>query len=109
MKKLFFYILITSVLVSCIKQKDCDCGFSGTWQYLEQPYSTNVNGAEKKVVAVISETNYTTELKIIGNVPKQFTTLLPIRVNFCVDAVEGMGHKTGGHGIYKLKCIETIN
>ena len=105
MKKHHLILLFLSLfgLISCVKQKDCACGYTGTWQYLEEPYFR----VERKIVAIITDHNYESAygLYITGAVPKQFTSLSPIRISFCVDRVsDNRGIILG----YKLQCLEKV-
>jgi hypothetical protein len=105
---LLLLILHNLGLASCVKQKNCDCGTTGTWHYLEEPYYLNItSGAKKKIVAHIDDTY--TKIKVTGNVPKELKTFSPIAVNFCADNIGGTKHRHGGPGVYTLKCIEPIN
>lgn len=105
-------LLIISVfgLVSCVKQKNCDCGFTGTWQYLEVPYDIKVtSGATKKIVAEIVDSDYGGYIWISGSVPKEFKSLTRVGVDFCVEYIGDTKHKPGGPPVYKLLCIEKVN
>ena len=115
MKKLYFILILLPLLglVSCIKQKDCNCGHTGIWQYLEEPYYQKVtSGAEKKIVATITDSpslGYPCFITVTGSLPKKYTTSSPIHVRVCVDFIGDTKNQPGGPPVFKLECIETID
>ena len=64
---------------------------------------TLLEGVIKKIVATINDF-----YMITGSVPKEFTSLSPIHVNYCKEGV-GVKNLDGGAPVYKLKCIEKEN
>ena len=113
MKKIFKLLLLASLLATtgCIKQKNCDCGVSGTFVYLKKPYDAPVECTSKdqRVVAHFYSDDVPDEgiIYITGNVPKEYRTYDTLHVSICSKYIcEGKGGVTFGYKVHKLKCIE---
>jgi len=99
------------IAVSCVKQKDCEEGISGTFQYLEKPLYmvSNCSNKEKKVTAVIflDDDNYTDTVYITGNIPAKYKSGNLIKVRFLLCDENWYGPAViCGPSVNKLKCIE---
>jgi hypothetical protein len=104
-------ILMAFVISGCVKQKDCDCGETGTFIYLESPYKPSNNtgcGKSEKIVAYF--TSYDNNKKAItGYIPLSFRVHDTLNVRVCTkDICEGQIMPAYAYftTLYSLKCIE---
>jgi len=115
MKKPYLILLILSIfgLISCVKQKDCDCGLTGKFIYFEETEEIIYCASKQKVNALfipeVSFPGYSSSFYyIIGSIPNKFKTKDTLNVTVCLKEkrprdicfTEGVG------AIYTLKCIE---
>ena len=117
MKKLLIILLILPLLglISCVKQKNCEEGQIGTFQYLEEPFyfQPNCYRKEKKVVAVFYiDDSYKSEVPIVGEIPSKYKSGDLIKVRASIKSVP---YENSGRGyqvwiacptVCKLTCIE---
>ncbi|MDR1113425.1 MAG: hypothetical protein LBL18_06695 [Bacteroidales bacterium] len=94
---------------SCVKQRNCDCGQTGTFVYLKEPYEVWINCsiAKEKVVAEFIIDKSTTVL-ITGYVPHKFQSGDSIRVRLCSKYVceDKLVTMDLRPKVFTLKCIE---
>jgi hypothetical protein len=117
-----FMLTIPLICVSCVKQKNCDCGETGTFVYLKEPYKmkgtacNNIRG--EKIVAHFFTNKMPDSITDIdrnkggitikGYVPQAFRSGNPIAVRLCLkwDCDGRIVVMVAGPEIYSLKCIE---
>ncbi|NLJ81621.1 MAG: hypothetical protein GX330_00640 [Bacteroidales bacterium] len=102
--------ITTSIFSSCVKQKNCEEGEIGYFEYLEEPFIVTDPDSKNKDEKVVAKFTYEiggVEL-IVGNVPSKFKTKEPIKVRACIKLKNTSRYKDyAPHPVvYKLKCIE---
>ena len=110
--------LVLVGLASCVKQKNCEGGIVGTFQYLEEPIHIKpyCQFKEKKITSVFWADSYNNrgswEQYITGNIPTRYMSGDSIRVRICLknihegDAMTLAVQCDDYYGVYKLTCIE---
>jgi hypothetical protein len=88
----------------CVKQRNCDCGLTGTFVYLKEPYEAPTNCATRE--KIVAEFNST--VLITGYVPHKFQSGDSIKVRLCGEYVckKAFTFSANTPTIFKLKCIE---
>jgi hypothetical protein len=107
-------VILCTILLSftgCVKQKKCDCGTSGTFEYLDKPFTVkdpNSENKDEKVVAIFKSTVEGNKYNIIGSVPTKYKTKEPIKVRACTKLKNTSRYKDylPQPIVYKLTCIE---
>ena len=106
---IFFCLLI----VSCVKQKNCDCDITGKFVYFENGEEIMYGGSKCIVNAAVipngltRDEGYYSRYNIVGSVPKEFRKKDTVNVSVCLKIVKSNGCLPSGVcDIYKLKCIE---
>jgi hypothetical protein len=94
---------------ACAKQKDCEAGFVGTFQYLENALYIKPNDQfpKKKVIAILYDTD-SREYYITGWIPNTYKSGKLIKVRAQVKDIHENDIKLlhNAPQVYKLVCIE---
>ena len=95
-------------LVSCVKQKKCNCNMKGKFIYYEDKETIIYCGDDHTVnAAFFSSERENSPLYIVGNVPMKFRTKDTLNVNVCLkEETKSLCLSFGEGYVYKLKCIE---
>ena len=98
-------VLLVGLCLSCVKQKNCEEGMSGTFKYLKEPMDSYNN---KKITAIFYIDGDTVNEKyIIGHIPKEYQSNELIKVRVCLQEDKARGIVLAIYApTYKLKCIE---
>ena len=104
-------LVLVGLCLSCVKQKNCDCGLKGKFVYFEKPEKINFCcNYDVKVNAVFFSNSQTEFYRcyIVGSVPENFKTKDTVNVSVCLkeDKNNPCYKGCGLTVIYKLKCIE---
>ncbi|MDR1345889.1 MAG: hypothetical protein LBK03_04215 [Bacteroidales bacterium] len=101
-------IILALAASSCVKQRNCDCGQTGTFVYLKEPYevTTNCTTREKIVAEFIVDKG--PAQYITGYVPHKFQSGDSIRVRLCSKYVceDKLVTMDLRPKVFTLKCIE---
>jgi hypothetical protein len=100
-------IVLALATTSCVKQRNCDCGETGTFTSYKEPQSIIVCGSETTFNASFVADDDGQLFHIVGDIPKAFQNQDSIRVRVCFKRnKEHICVAYGVSEVYKLKCIE---
>jgi len=108
--KIILIFLITFFTVSCVKQRDCDCGMEGILikydNYLDKSLLEGECRGSLRDVIVLFQNDIATR-PIVGKIPEKYLSEDSIKVSVCLK----LTYKGAGWCPvpYKLTCIEEIN
>jgi len=110
-KILVCLLSITSIIfTSCVKQSDCDCGLTGKFIYLDEPYITDSSFyiKDKKIKAhFFSDSNQI--FHIYGTIPTKFEISDTSIVNICLQTPYSGRTLDLTKDVYYITCIEQKN
>ncbi|MDR1113426.1 MAG: hypothetical protein LBL18_06700, partial [Bacteroidales bacterium] len=95
----------------CVKQRNCDCGQTGTFIYLKEPYETNGSFCKSAKITAHFINDWRNVYYISGTIPKRFQVQDSIRVSICMknscpQQSRGVFIDMPKESVLKLKCIE---
>jgi hypothetical protein len=106
-KILFCLFSIASLIfTSCVKQSDCDCGLTGKFVYLEEPYYTGPEYFKPDTKIVAHFIKDSCVYPIYGYIPKDYRNHDTLDVNVCFDELQLPEYRFEMYVTYSLKCIE---
>jgi hypothetical protein len=115
MKRIYLILLLLPIigLGSCVKQKNCDCGLTGIFEYSNEKIDLSDMGlwsSDKSDIHAIFTVENGNTYFIKGAIPKEYKQIKPISVSVCLDEYDGIRIADVGC-VYpcKLKCIEKEN
>ncbi len=110
MRRLLMILLVLPLLglMSCVKQKNCDCSQKGKFVYFENKKTIIYCGYDHQVnAAFFSTEREDAPLYIVGYIPVKFRTKDTLNVDVCLEEeTKGVCLAFGEGSVYKLKCIE---
>jgi hypothetical protein len=103
MKKIFLFLTLILLvgLTSCVKQKNCEGGMMGTFQYFEEPMTCPMGQNYALFISTDDLEVYQTTVK---NVPSKYKSGDKIKVRVILEKAEGAITYCGV--VYNVKCIE---
>jgi len=113
-KRIYLILLLLPIigLGSCVKQKNCDCGLTGIFEYSNEKIDLSVMGLwsqdKSDLHAIFTGENGICFIK--GTIPKEYKQKEPIAVSVCLEEYDGI-RLADASCVYpcKLKCIEKEN
>jgi hypothetical protein len=102
-------IILALATTSCVKQRNCDCGETGKFVYLKEPYEEISTGCSKKgkiVAHFFREKNPLYPIQLSGYVPIKYRSTDTVDVWICYENPCNFFIHAEGPDYYELKCIE---